>query len=167
MSLTLHLGVKDIPYDYNPPAPKKAARKPRKRGKLRAKKAVTTQTTGDVAEILEAKYGLMQKFFDVKKALIAAALTQSVESAIENMLMTGAPRPLSVTSEAEGDIADMFKRFILTGEAETVGIPGTPTAAARKGVNHRLLHPYAKANPQRPSFRDTGLFESSFAAWVD
>ena len=64
-------------------------------------------------------------------------------------------------------VEEMFKDFISSGEAERVGVAGAPTAAALRGVNHRLLHPYAKANPRRVSFRDTGLFQSSFKAWVD
>jgi hypothetical protein len=37
----------------------------------------------------------------------------------------------------------------------------------RGAVNHRLARPYAKDNPQRPSFRDTGVYESSFTVWTE
>jgi hypothetical protein len=38
--------------------------------------------------------------------------------------------------------------------------------AALHGVSHRFKHPYAR-RARRPSFIDTGLYQNSFAAWVD
>ena len=46
-------------------------------------------------------------------------------------------------------------------------ISGVPTLASLKGVSHVRSHPYAKANPQRPSFVDTGMYRDSFRAWVE
>ena len=122
--------------------------------------------TGDVAQWLEDKYGLMQAFFNAHEQDIAGALEGSVSKALESMMM-GAPVNHDAFGAAAGQIEEMFKDFISSGEAEQVGIAGTPTGAALRGVNHRLKHPYAKANPRRVSFRDTGLFQSSFKAWVD
>jgi hypothetical protein len=60
----------------------------------------------------------------------------------------------------------MFNEFI-----DRRGMDGmeldVPTTAARLGINHRFLHPYAKANPERPSFKDTGTYMQSFTAWVE
>jgi len=47
---------------------------------------------------------------------------------------------------------------------ETLGYPGVPTRAALMGVNSRLKKRRGK---RRPSFRDTGLYQASFMAWVD
>jgi hypothetical protein len=41
------------------------------------------------------------------------------------------------------------------------------SGAATAGVNHRKKKPYAKANPARPAFVDTGLYQSAFRAWVE
>jgi hypothetical protein len=41
----------------------------------------------------------------------------------------------------------------------------TLSAAADAGVNHRKKRPYAKRDA-RPAFVDTGLFVSSFRAWM-
>jgi len=70
-------------------------------------------------------------------------------------------------ARAMSDLQHRFRRFISSREVERVGIPGVPTQAALRGVNHRLKHPYRKSNPRRPSFRDTGLYEASFRAWID
>jgi hypothetical protein len=59
----------------------------------------------------------------------------------------------------------MFNEFIDRRGMD--GMPGVPTDAARLGINHRLKHPYAKANPERPSFKDTGTYMQSFTAWVE
>jgi hypothetical protein len=66
-----------------------------------------------------------------------------------------------------GKIEQRFRDFISLREVERVGIPGVPTKAALRGISHRLLHPYARSNQRRPSFRDTGLYMNSFRAWVD
>ena len=40
------------------------------------------------------------------------------------------------------------------------------SAAAARGVSHRLKHPYAQKNPARPFAVDTGLYVQSFRAIV-
>ena len=122
--------------------------------------------TGDVAQWLEDKYGLMRAFFTAHEQDIADALSESVGDALEIML-NGGPETMDGFGAGASRIEEMFKDFISSQEAEQVGIAGTPTGAALRGVNHRLKHPYAKANPRRPSFRDTSLYVSSFKCWVD
>ncbi len=120
-------------------------------------------TTADVAKILEDEYGIMQVFSKVHWKTIEKALVSSVEGALESLLMGQRTDPFARGTQA---IEARFKRFISSYEAERVGIPGTPTKAALRGVNHRLKHPYRKSNPRRPSFRDTGLYMDSFRCWV-
>jgi hypothetical protein len=143
--LTLHLGVLVQPYRSSTA----------KAGSL---------TTVDVAEILEAKYGVMEAFYRVHKDVVMGAVARSMEGALESLLMG---RRVDTWGSATQLIQSEFRRFISSREAEKVGIPGTPTKAALRGVNHRLKHPYAKRNARRPSFRDTGLYMASFRAWVD
>jgi hypothetical protein len=143
--LTLHLGVLVQPY--------------RARGKK-----VGAVTTGDVAEILEAKYGVIGAYYRVHEKDVAKSLENSLKGAIESMML-GAP----IRDPWSGGMAEIdsgFRDFISSMEAEKVGIPGTPTKAALKGVNHRLKRPYASRNPRRPSFRDTGLYMRSFRSWI-
>lgn len=143
--LTLHLGVVDQPY--------------RSRSKT-----VRAMTTGDVAKILEARYGIMGVFARVHEKDIHAALTDSMQGALESLLMGQRVAPFN---RGMGKIQTAFKLFINTREAERVGIPGTPTRAALMGVNPRLAHPYRRSNPRRPSFRASGLYVGSNAAWVE
>lgn len=139
----IHLGVLDVSYDD---------------GK---------ETTGDVATILEDKYAVMGTFVDMfGKDVIAAAFEASARTAIEDMFSGAPPETLSLTFDATQGIETSFREFIDL-ELFDGRIPGVPTAAARKGTNHRLAHPYAKDNQPRPSFRDKGLYEASFRVWTD
>lgn len=141
--LVLHLGVLVQPY--------------------RSGKALTT---GDVAEFLEQHYGIMATFFKVhQNDVFVPALEVSLGGALESLMM-GHPRA-DPWARGMQMIQRAFRDFISSREAERVGIPGTPTKAALRGVNHRRKHPYAKRNPPRPSFRDTGLYMNSMRAWIE
>ncbi len=153
---TLHLGVIDIPYAN---APKKNQRRAGTAG---------TQTTGDVAEWLEADYHVMEIFFEAHRDDIAVDLEDSLAGALESALMGAANLgTFDPTGHAMSQIEDRFKNFLLSREIENIGVPGVPTQAALQGINHRLRHPYRRSNPRRPSFIDTGLYESSFKSWMD
>lgn len=141
--LILHLGVVEFPYSGDEAG----------------------QTTGDVAEILEAKYGVMQNFFDtIGGDAIAKALERSVAHAVENIQL-GSNSVFSLTAEGEEEIQNAFDEF-LTQQDMDGRVAGVPTQAAQMGVSHRFKHPYAQRAP-RPSFVDTGLYLYSFTAWVD
>lgn len=145
---TLHLGVVDVPY----------ASKSRK-------------TTGDVAGYLEKKYGIIRAFWarhgqDYIDGLVMGSV-QAMEESLSGRIARTDTR--SVLSKMQHD----FRRFISSKEVESavrdVGpmrFP-VPTLAALHGVSHRFKNPYAKGHPRRPSFRDTGLYEASFRAWMD
>lgn len=142
---TLHLGVLVQPYRAS-------------------SRRVGAKNTGDVAAFLEARYGVMATFYRTHQAEIAQAIGQSLAGALESVRMG---RVVDPWGSATQTIQQAFRDFINSREAERVGIPGTPTQAALRGVNHRLKHPYARRNARRPSFRDTGLYVASFRAWVD
>lgn len=151
--MILHLGVIDVPYHL---APSPRQKKPR----------ASTVTTGDVATYLEDRYHILEHFFQHHEADIAADCEQSLSGAIENF-MAGAPPSNDPLAGATSAIEDRMKQFLSTQEIERIGFPGIPTQAARKGVSHRRKHPYAKKNPRRPSFIDTGLMQSSYKAWTE
>lgn len=140
---TLHLGVVVVPYQS---------------GRNR-------KDTGEVAQILEDKYGVMAAFWRARgKDYVDDLVMGSVQS-LEASMTGRSTRidPRSVLSE----IGHGFRQFISNREAERAGIRGVPTQAALRGVSHRRAHPYARRNPRRPSFRDTGLYMASFRAWID
>jgi hypothetical protein len=163
---TLNIGVLDIPYTYEQQTLTKKG-KPRKNGK----KVMLSITTGEVAHYLEEEYHLMESFFEVHKEKIVDALTEAVLGDLDNVLNGRLPNRDVFVAAAE-EIETWYKHFLSTREAETIGISGgpnrpVPTKAALAGVNHRLAHPYADGNPRRPSFIDTGLYESSVKVWVE
>lgn len=156
---TLCLGVIALPYenagdDADPT-------KPRKRGDGSSRGSPTT--TVEVATILEAKYGVMQAFYDAHKGDIEGALINSLEGALED-IFAGAP-PRDPFGEAGQDIDKAFRTFLMSGEIETMGIEGVPTKAALDRRSGRFKK--KKGPERRPSMIDTGLYEASFKSWVD
>jgi hypothetical protein len=153
--LTLHLGV--IVQQYRTPSTTGRGRKKRR--------TVKATDTGQVAGWLEDKYGLFTVFWNVYGQRGADALADGLAGHLENMLM-GAPTGNDPFGQGCSQIDEFFRNFIASKESENVGIPGTPTMAAIRGVNHRLKHPYAKSNPRRPSFLDTGILMGSYRTWM-
>jgi hypothetical protein len=142
--LTLHLGVLVQPY------------------RTPGKKAEPV-TTGDVAGWLEKRYRIMEAFYKVHESDVSKAIENSLDGALESLLMGRAVDPWGSAMQS---IQQEFRDFISSKEAESVGIPNTPTYAALMGYSHRRKHPYARG-PRRPSFRDTGMYMNSFRSWVD
>jgi hypothetical protein len=139
---TLHLGVVDEPY------------------------AKGGKTTGDVANILEEKYGLFSAFVEMHAPVIQHVVENSLQGSIETMLMGGGGSAgASYLSTATTELEELFREAI-DMQSYDFKLPGTPTKAALRGVKHAYAKPYARRDP-RPSFFDTGLLSSSFKAWVD
>ena len=166
MTITLHLGVVDLPYATQAPRRVRVTTRRGKKPVASTAPASGAQTTGDVAEYLEDKYHVIETFYELHQQEIADELAQAMSNSLGNLLM-GAPASSNVLAAAEGAIDAKFKQFISGQEMDALGVPGVPTKAAQKGVNHRLAHPYAKGNPERPSFRDTGTYQAAFKAWVE
>jgi len=160
--MKLHLGVIDQPY----------AAPPTKKGKR--PKVAGGQTTGDVAGWLEDRYHVMEVFYELHKDDIAKDLEDGLRGTLESLLM-GAPPAVNAFGSAESAIDDRFRKFLDDREIEGLGIPGVPTKAALWGVNHRLKNPHQtrrqfrgyRRRKSRPSFIDTGLYQSSEKTWVD
>lgn len=147
----LHLGVTEMPYSSPPDAD---APKPQN----------GTQTTGDVAGWLEEKYGVMTAFFARREEFFAGQFENSVQGAIESLLM-GGPSNIDPFGSATSGIETEFRKFLESGEIETMGIAGVPTQAAQDRRSQRFKK--RRAPKPRPSFIDTGLYENSFRSWID
>jgi len=119
-------------------------------------------STGDVAEILEKKYHIMEAFFQQHETEIVALLEASMADAFEDALRGGAG--VADMTAAESGIETLFRFWLSRGGLDGLA-PGVPTAAALRGVSHRRKHPYARRGP-RPSFIDTGTYVAAFKAWV-
>lgn len=141
--MKLRLGVADVPYS-------------RKGG----------QTTGEVAERLEGRYRIMQRFSAAHEDFIKDRLSAALAEGFETLLVSGRAPP-DIFAGACSEIEERFRQFLDLRELDAAMDPGIPTKASLRGVNHRLKRPYAKSNPPRPSFIDTGAYQASMKAWVD
>jgi hypothetical protein len=151
--MKLHLGVIDFPYSEE-----------------------ASVTTGDVAEILEKEYGVMQHFASLHEPEIAEVLEVSAHEAIESILL-GAPVIPNPFDSAMSDLQRMFNTYLDDEEIAQTGQSGVPTQAALDGVRSALKkrkeikspkkYRSATRGTRRPSFIDTGTYRASFKAWVE
>jgi hypothetical protein len=154
--MILHLGVGDVPYNQ---APSPRQKKPR----------AGTVTTGDVAGWLENRYHVMEIFYLENQAFVAAALEDGLQGALESLLQGASPRHDPFGS-GTSKIEDRFKQFLSLGEIDKLGIPGVPTQAAKDRASGKVRSPRFKnkrATGAAVSFIASGLYQTSFKAWVD
>ena len=161
----LSLGVIELPYSTRQsPVSRRAVTKSR-RGKGPVQRSMRSasgaQTTGDVASILEARYHVMEVFFELHAQEIADIIASHMSDALDSLLM-GSPSTEIFPREGIPEIQKLFVRFINSEEMNGIQ-PGVPTKAAQRGVNLRMKG--GRGSP-RPSFRRTGLYMQSFRAWV-
>lgn len=117
-------------------------------------------TTGEVAESLEKRYGVMGAFAGAKEGRIADWLAEATADALLDLLMRGkAPRKPFLGAEQK--IESSFREFLFSYEVEQFT---GPTEAALQGRTKRRKSGYG---PRRPSFVDTSLYANSFRAWVE
>lgn len=155
--MILHLGVNDIPYAR--------AQAAQRRGAKRALSAISSTSTGDVAEILEHRYGVMGKFWELHGQECADDLAEVMAGKLEDLMM-GGPAPERLLEDSDtGKIEERFREMLDKRELDGK-VDGVPTAASLAGVNHRLSHPYARREA-RPSFIDTGLYQANMRAWIE
>lgn len=120
-------------------------------------------TTGDVAEILESKYGVMAAFYESHSEKIADAMMEGLADQLA-AFAAGAPMPSNPFAQGEADTEQMFRDFLSSAQIEKMGIPGVPTQAALDGINHRKK--VVRTGEKRPSFIDTGMYQQAFKCEV-
>ena len=157
MTITLHLGVLDVPY------------------------TTSGATTGEVAEKLEEDYGIMEFFAEEQAAFIGQALEKDLSNFLDKMLRGKELKSEPFNSSCQ-KIERLFKQS-LTAEfmnGNGSGSKAVPTRAALAGVSHRFADPYFVTRTskktgkvskvkrkRRPSFIDTGTYRQSFKAWIE
>lgn len=166
----LSIGVNDVPYPQTFAQEQRSGRARLPRGGVRWRRPKparrpSTMTTGDVADILEKKYSLFSMFTVLEGKVIEDTVEQAALGALENLLAGGPRRERFLEDADMSPIEEAFKKAI-DQRAFDGRLPGVPTRAAMLGVNHRLAHPYARGNPERPSFLDTGLLQTHLKAWI-
>lgn len=166
--IVLHMGFINTPYTKEAKArPATAAkmegRRARKRGFSK------TMTAEKVANILEAKYNIIEMFQQINDTEISHLLKEGFAEVAEQMLN----KPKASTSASlknmmrpyTHEIQNLFRKFL--DDEEMAGmVPGVPTKAALSGVRHGRGSK-TRRGYQRPSFIDTGIYRASFRAWVD
>lgn len=119
-----------------------------------------SKTVGDVAEIIEDKFHVMQIFADMHEQDMADELSISYANAMDS-IFSGRPMPKDFAASATAKIGDMFETYINTQEH---GIDlkklRKPLAGSRKKRQYRK----AKA---ATAFLDTGLYRGAFKAWTE
>lgn len=117
-------------------------------------------TTYEVAEILEARYGVFTAFYEAYKDKIAALLADDMADQIKRMVSGGGSSDHlgTLTYGADQKIEAMFRRFILTEEHGII-------VAASQQQGSRFKSPGKKGNG-KPAFVDTGLLLESFRTWT-
>lgn len=146
----LNFGVNDIPYGWNSSNGKK--------------NSGSTKTTGDVAGWLESKYGVMEFFWNNHQTEIVNAMDGAIQGSFESIMM-GGPAPNHLFESASSEVDKLFQLFLDAKEMDNK-VFGVPTLASLKGVSHRFKKKLNNSGP-RPSFIDTGLYQSSFHFWCD
>lgn len=133
-------------------------------------------STGDVAEILEAKYGILKEFFVAHQSDIQLLIERCYLKAFEEMA-AGLPSRDPFGSAMQ-EIQQMMDDWLSKQEVEKVGIKGVPTKAALLGKNSNFASGFnqvsmkkfkkgVRVGKRRPSFVNSGLMRASYRAWVE
>jgi hypothetical protein len=123
------------------------------------------KTTVDVAEELEAKYGIVQKFYEMDGSdMLDDIIHDATEVAIESIL-SGKPAIINLPKVKLKEVEEKF-RYNLSNRKYDGVIGGVPTKASLLGISHLRQDPYA-AKDSRPSFVDTGMYKESFRVKVE
>jgi hypothetical protein len=120
-------------------------------------------TTGDVAEYLEDDYHVMRTFLELNEDKIGEQLADAAAGAIESFAQ-GKPADFELSGPMN-KIEEEFRDYLDRGDWRKAS--GQTIQAADAGVSHRKKHPNAKKNKARTAFVDTGLYQSSFRAWLE
>jgi hypothetical protein len=124
------------------------------------------KSTVEVAVDLEARYSIVETFVDLEEDAIVEMLEEAFSEDVEDIMMMKRPSKKGFSDKDTDKLEAKFRRMLSARRYDGV-IPGVPTLASLRGVSHLRRHPYAKNNPSRPSFIDTGMYQQSFRVWVE
>lgn len=136
--MRLHFGFEDRAYDYE------------------------ARSATQVAEYLEARYGIVETFWEMKQDRIYDILADVQEKAIED-IAAGKKRKVVLRRPDALKIERIFKSAINNREFDGV-VPGAPTAVALSG---RSRYRGQRRGSSRASFVDSGTYRDSFRVWVE
>jgi hypothetical protein len=167
--MKLHLGFEDHSYEtrFSESSPlTKSTKAKRLRTPTRTHLAYGEgKTTREVAEELEAKYKIVETFWEMEEDNLVEILEDAFADDVENVMEMSTRMKRGISSKETDKIEAKFRQNLSSRRYDGI-ISGVPTLAAQRGVSHLRQHPYAKRGP-RPSFIDTGMYQRSFRAWVE
>lgn len=143
--MILHIGVHDIP------------------------EPMSSLTTYELGKILERKYGLFSKFYELNEQFIDDEIAKHL---LDTKLQEefGAPKADNIFLDA---VAKKFQLMLETQQFDGL-LPGVPTQAALDGfhrqspIKGRKRGKGVKAKKaSRPSFIDTATLKNDIVIWVD
>ena len=157
-SIVLHMGFVNTPYTKKskmaPVAFAKAQEGKRQRSFSR------TRSATQVANILEAKYGIVQTFTDVHNEDIREILTDAFKDTIIKTFSErkkfSSDRMVQYMKSRTDQIEKLFRSFLDNEET------GESVEAANKGNRTGR-----KSKTPRAPFIDTGIYRASFRCWAD
>jgi hypothetical protein len=124
------------------------------------------KTTSEVAADLEARYKIVETFWEMEEDNFVEVIEEAFADDIEDVMQMGqVPKTGGISDRETDKIEKKFMQNLQSHKYDGV-ISGVPTTAAQRGVSHLYQKPYAKRAP-RPSFIDTGMYQRSFRAWVE
>ncbi len=167
--MKLQLGFEDHAYEvrYDKASPLTQSTKSKKPRVLTRSQEGYGQgkTTLEVAADLEAKYKIVETFWEMEEDDFVEMLEDAFADTIEEVMTVEKVSKKGVSIKETDKIEAKFRQNLANRRYDGV-ISGVPTTASQRGVSHLRQHPYAKRAP-RPSFIDTGMYQRSFRVWVE
>lgn len=108
-------------------------------------------TVEEVAQAIEDRYGVMQKFVDANSALIGDQVAMAIVGRLEGN-----------DSNVLDGVVKQFRKDLEGKRFD--GLKGVPTLASLQGTKWRRNSPNRGKN--RPSFIDTGTYRDAFTAVI-
>jgi hypothetical protein len=123
------------------------------------------KTTVEVAAEIEARFHVVETFWDLEENGIVEMLEDALADDIEDVMAMSKVSRKGISVKETDKIESRFRQNLTARKYDGV-ISGVPTKASLRGVSHLRQNPYAARN-SRPSFLDTGMYSRSFRAWVE
>jgi hypothetical protein len=149
--MKLNFGFEDYPYSVLGTAKSPLAKYSVYKKRRYSKRYGENKTTGEVAQELEEKYGILDMFFEMEEDNIDDIIEDTFFEYAENVMMMQ-DYDKHALHERVAKLENKFK-YALSNRRFDGRITGAPTKASLK--------------EGRASFIKSGLYRQSFRAWVD
>jgi hypothetical protein len=169
----INLGFEAVPYPTSSSKRAGSALRFSKRGRLLSREVKRLRrvkrgrdvTAADVGESLETKYHIVEVFTELLEDEISEELLTEASEEIQ-LVFDGEDPPEGISQRFSAGIEELFRDYIANEDMAGIS-PGVPTKAALAGKSRFPRFAKHGRGVRRPSFDDTGIYQSAFRAWVD